>query len=342
MAYTAYKTWTVGEILTAANMNAQVRDNGLLGPEALATADSEVWVATAANAGQMESGATLRTSIGVGIGTDVQAWDAFLDDIAALTDPGADRIAFWDDSAGDIVWLTIGSGLSITDTTLTATAAADTLQSVLEAFVEDGTKKCIYFMGGASETTHATAVEVGIGFKTVSADSGDDIKPSAVILGGWAASTNGAGQALIRSNPAMAMDQDWTIVCRVAWADPPTNAIGYIVGIGIGDISPTVNGTMGWRMAPGGYYIGFVDEGGTETTRDSGTAGGATERTLRIEISGGGTTVKFFFNDSQVGADVTTNIPTGTSLYLGAASQGGSAASPVTADFADLYAWRDV
>tara|TARA_Y100000310_G_scaffold334179_1_gene413310 strand:- start:11796 stop:12683 length:888 start_codon:yes stop_codon:yes gene_type:complete len=122
MAYTAYKTWTVGEILTAANMNAQVRDNGLLGPEALATADGELWVATAANAGQMESGATLRTSIGVAIGTDVQAWDAFLDDIAALTDPGADRIPFWDDTAGNIVWLTVGSGLTITDTTIAASA----------------------------------------------------------------------------------------------------------------------------------------------------------------------------------------------------------------------------
>ena len=53
MPYTAYKTWTVGEILTAANMNSQVRDNGLLGPEALATADGEVWIATGANAGEM-------------------------------------------------------------------------------------------------------------------------------------------------------------------------------------------------------------------------------------------------------------------------------------------------
>ena len=53
MAYTAYKTWTVGEVLTAANMNAQVRDNGLLGPEALATADGEVWIATGVNAGEM-------------------------------------------------------------------------------------------------------------------------------------------------------------------------------------------------------------------------------------------------------------------------------------------------
>jgi hypothetical protein len=38
-----------------------------------------------------------------------------------LTDPNADRIPFWDDSAGAIAWLTAGSGLSITGTTLSAT-----------------------------------------------------------------------------------------------------------------------------------------------------------------------------------------------------------------------------
>ena len=53
MPYTAYATATVGQILTAAFWNAQVRDNGLLGPEALATADGEVWIATGANAGEM-------------------------------------------------------------------------------------------------------------------------------------------------------------------------------------------------------------------------------------------------------------------------------------------------
>lgn len=44
----------------------------------------------------------------------------------SLSDPGADRILFWDDSAGALTWLTIGSGLSLTGTTLTtdATAAA--------------------------------------------------------------------------------------------------------------------------------------------------------------------------------------------------------------------------
>ena len=39
---------------------------------------------------------------------------------ASLTDPNADRILFWDDSAGAVTWLTAGTGLTITDTTITA------------------------------------------------------------------------------------------------------------------------------------------------------------------------------------------------------------------------------
>lgn len=39
---------------------------------------------------------------------------------AALTDPNADRIAFWDDSAGAVTWLTAGTGLTITGTTIDA------------------------------------------------------------------------------------------------------------------------------------------------------------------------------------------------------------------------------
>lgn len=42
-----------------------------------------------------------------------------LDDLAALTDPGADRLLFWDDSAGAYTHLTAGSGLTISDTTIT-------------------------------------------------------------------------------------------------------------------------------------------------------------------------------------------------------------------------------
>ena len=41
--------------------------------------------------------------------------------IENLSDPGADRIGFWDDSAGSFEWLTVGTGLQISGTTLSAT-----------------------------------------------------------------------------------------------------------------------------------------------------------------------------------------------------------------------------
>lgn len=37
-------------------------------------------------------------------------------------DAGADKLVFWDDSAGKLTYLTLGTNLSITDTTLDATA----------------------------------------------------------------------------------------------------------------------------------------------------------------------------------------------------------------------------
>jgi len=43
-----------------------------------------------------------------------------------LTDPNGDRIAFWDDSAGKFDWLTAGSGVSISGTTLSATGTVNT------------------------------------------------------------------------------------------------------------------------------------------------------------------------------------------------------------------------
>lgn len=58
-------------------------------------------------------------------GTDVPLADGGTG--ASLTDPGADRLMFWDDSAGAVTWLEIGSNLTITDTTISASATGSTI-----------------------------------------------------------------------------------------------------------------------------------------------------------------------------------------------------------------------
>lgn len=65
-------------------------------------------------------------AIGAGTGIAVNADDVALSHLGlqTLTDPGADRIGFWDDSASSFAWLEVGTNLSITGTVLNAAAAA--------------------------------------------------------------------------------------------------------------------------------------------------------------------------------------------------------------------------
>lgn len=58
-------------------------------------------------------------------GTDVALADGGTG--ASLADPNADRILFWDDSAGGVTWLTAGAGLTITGTTIDASGGEWTL-----------------------------------------------------------------------------------------------------------------------------------------------------------------------------------------------------------------------
>lgn len=141
---------------------------------ALAVADGNFMVANGAT-WTVESGATARASLGLDTGNSPQftaielghasdttiartgAGDVTIEgnlvyraggtDIpladggtgASLADPNADRVLFWDDSAGAMTWLTVGSGLGITDTTLSITASTYTPGGTDVALADGGT-----------------------------------------------------------------------------------------------------------------------------------------------------------------------------------------------------------
>lgn len=69
---------------------------------------------------KLGDGVTAYNSLGY-VGDGVwQPEDLLLTSLSDLSDPGGDRILFWDESNNALKWLTLGSGLSITDDTINA------------------------------------------------------------------------------------------------------------------------------------------------------------------------------------------------------------------------------
>lgn len=74
-----------------------------------------------------------------------------------LTDPNADRIMFWDDSAGALAWLDLGSGLSITGTTLSSSGAPIVTSAAASlASIAVGQSAYVFKAGDTSRNTTTT------------------------------------------------------------------------------------------------------------------------------------------------------------------------------------------
>lgn len=78
----------------------------------------------------------------------------------SLADPNNDRILFWDDSAGELTWLTVGSGLSLVGTTLTASGGGSGTVTSVAATVPTG----LTISGSPITTSGTLAIGLDTGY----------------------------------------------------------------------------------------------------------------------------------------------------------------------------------
>lgn len=125
--YSQITTFTTKDGLTTGDPNKLVKGSEFDAEfAAIATAITSKYdstdLASEAVAQAETSNTVLMTPLRVGNWADANA--GIVGDLQALADPNADRILFWDDSAGAAAFLEVSTGLTLSGTTLTTNDAA--------------------------------------------------------------------------------------------------------------------------------------------------------------------------------------------------------------------------
>jgi len=228
---------------------------------------------------------------------------------------------------------TITSGV-ITDRRQLITSGASLASAALE-FVRNGAYKGFYQMPLAPGAM-GTGGTYGSFLATI--DSGTISSVVAGSIGSNKFTNSVSGEDTVINGPGQDPQDDLTLVGRVKFAGATSATI--IVGFKTTHTTGAdENDMIALRASGTGNVNGVCDASGTEGTRDYGDAG-TSEFTFEIRTREAGTIVQFFRNGVQVGADITSNIPTGT-LYPVVGVRGGGAGD-ASLIVSDMAGWREV
>ena len=225
---------------------------------------------------------------------------------AVLADPNADRIMFWDDSAGQVTWLTAGTGLTITGTTIASTgsgitgtgtdnhimrwdgtgAAQDTLLVIADAATQISTAAAQAFMGvGEDGSNRGSAWFQALDY------TGDDYLYDFIVQGGYG------------------------IIIRQSQNAAYINPIITITGAG-GSSNVAATATVAGSTFVSGFYTG-----GTSTAVTAASAFGTDNRLVRVDGTGRGTQASGITIDDSDNVTGVVNLTATGSIDLSGATE---------------------
>ena len=216
-----------------------------------------------ASTGLTISGTSITTSTSVyrSGSTDVALADGGTG--ASLTDPNADRIMFWDDSAGATTWLTAGSGLTITTTTI----AADVTDSSTTTFTNKTlTAPIISSISNTGTLTLPTSTDTLVGRATTDTLTNKTLTAPVIST----ISNTGTITLPTGTRTLVATDTTDTLTNKTIDANGTGNSITNI------DVADLANGTAGqlitWSAAAAPTTVATGSSGQVLTSNGAGAA----------------------------------------------------------------------
>lgn len=205
----------------------------------------------------------------------------------SLSDPGADRLLFWDDSAGSMAWLTLGAGLSTSGTTLNLTAAPVDATYITQT--SNGTLTAEQALSGLATGLLQVTTSTGV-LSSVTTSAG-----VAALL----SDETGTGAAVFATSPTITTPTvagaiTFPAGVRQTFAPNATNA-GLNVGSVAGDPSTPSNGDL-WYDSTANELTARIN--GSNVALGAGGGGGiggstgATDNALIRADGTGGSTVQ--------------------------------------------------
>lgn len=221
------------------------------------------------------TGTTISSSVSSVAWDDITSVPALVDDIGDLSDPGADRLLFWDDSAGNVAFLTASTGLAITTTSIALSHLG--IQNLTDPnadrilFWDDSAGIVTWLTAGGGLTITGTSIETDmLGIQDLSDPGADRIIFWDDSAGAAAFLSVGTGLAITTTT----LDLNATLQSFGALTDPGADRITFWDDSAgnYADLEPTghlsITGTQIAYASTTGSFTGTLtgtDQGGTFT-----------------------------------------------------------------------------